>query len=366
MVCNSFLQTFHFRILSLTFAIRHPELRPSTSASILVSSTCTGARSGLPEEISSHHRTTPMSERLSTSIMLRPAPLDDSLLFSDSPVNTITVDFTVQYDYGGEITGLPFGHLTSTATREESQTTGFEHQRLILNEGPETEPTASFYGPTSKLLPPAALDGSYQQGLENSDSSSRRYLPESYPGPLPHSELTAYKKKSEAQETGKETYLNKEVTQDASSDTGFPHGPGSSNETERRMPLDTEHDSQHFSSGYPADITSKPQTNTHVRSCFSATKTSSREQDETVINGTNLSRRLSKQGVELILGTVLGGSLAFVGIVFLHRLVLRSFHKHKKRSNLVTGSLAENESSSKRSGLRLPATAEVSHFSIGS
>jgi hypothetical protein len=93
-----------------------------------------------------------------------------------------------------------------------------------------------------------------------------------------------------------------------------------------------------------------------------ATTTSTREWQDTVISGSNISVGLSKQGVVLVLSSVLGGVLALIGILVIHRFVLLHFNRHAVGSVIVRSQPAADFP--EKEERVLPRTAEFSHFSI--
>jgi hypothetical protein len=236
--------------------------------------------------------------------------------------------------------------------------TGIDYQHPVLDGDPKSDLAASLLDAASKvILLPAMSDGIFQKEWEISDSSRSDYFSEPYAALLGHSAPKAYAQNFEVDEARERRYPNEDVIKNAPSDTRLPQGA-----RRHEISLGTIHESQTFSSWTLVDITTNPQTITQAMSSLSPTKTSSQQWHNTAINYGSLSKRLSKQGVELILSSVLGGSLAFIGIVFLHRIVLRSLHEHNERSKLDFRPLAVDDLSSKKSGLRLTGVAEVSHF----
>ena len=247
-------------------------------------------------------------------------------------------------------------------TQERNMVTGIIYQRPVLDGDLNSDSVGSLFDVASKfILSPVMSDGTLQKEWEISDSSRSDYFSESYATLLGYSAPKAYAHNLEVDEAGETRYPNEDVTNKAPSDTRLPHGAGG-----HEISLGTEHESQTVSSRPLLDITTNPQSITQVMGSLFPTKTSSLQWHDTAIIDGSLSKRLSKQGVELILSSVLGGSLAFIGIVFLHRLCLRSLHKHNKRSKLDSRPLAVHDPLSKKPGLRLTGVAEVSHFSTGS
>ncbi|CAG8086335.1 unnamed protein product [Penicillium nalgiovense] len=88
-----------------------------------------------------------------------------------------------------------------------------------------------------------------------------------------------------------------------------------------------------------------------------ASSDKNREWHDKAIYGSNLSARLSKQGAALILSSVLGGSLALIGVFIIHCFALRHFHRHAA----ATG---RSPCPPEKRARPLPRTAEFSHFSI--
>jgi len=230
-------------------------------------------------------------------------------------------------------------------TQERNIVTGIDYQRLVLDGDLDSDSVGSLFNVASKvILSPVVSDGTLQKEWEISDPSHSDHFSESYATLLGYSAPKAYAHNLEVDEARETRYRNEDVTNKAPSDTRLPQGAGG-----HEIPLGTERESQTFSSRPLLDITINPQSITQVMGSLFPTKTSSLQWHDTAIIDGSLSKRLSKQGVELILSSVLGGSLAFIGIVFLHRLLLRSLHKHSKRSKLDSRQLAVHDISSKKS-----------------
>ncbi|KAJ5047000.1 hypothetical protein NUH16_003503 [Penicillium rubens] len=90
-----------------------------------------------------------------------------------------------------------------------------------------------------------------------------------------------------------------------------------------------------------------------------ATPTSQQIRGNRTMESSLSSRRLSRQGVGLILGTVFGGSVAFFCIIFLHRFFCRSARKPSE--NPVPPQLPVDDITVANSGFK-----EVSRFSVDS
>jgi hypothetical protein len=123
---------------------------------------------------------------------------------------------------------------------------------------------------------------------------------------------------------------------------------------------DPTHDLQTFSK--PLGETTSSQTGAQILGPTSAAKTSNGEWQDTAISGSNISVGLSKQGVVLLLSSVLGGILALIGILMIHRFVLYHFNRHARGSVIVRSQPAADFPEKKER--ILPRTAEFSHFSV--
>jgi phosphate/sulfate permease len=114
------------------------------------------------------------------------------------------------------------------------------------------------------------------------------------------------------------------------------------------------------------DTATLGQTSTKDGTSTSAIMTSARWMYDPTSSRINWSMRVSKQGVELIVMSVVGGSLAFIVLVLLHRLISRSFQKKNEQSRYLSPVSLANSFSREESSTRISDLAEVSHFSIES
>ncbi|KAJ5655005.1 hypothetical protein N7490_002008 [Penicillium lividum] len=85
-----------------------------------------------------------------------------------------------------------------------------------------------------------------------------------------------------------------------------------------------------------------------------------------IMDGTEFSRRISQRGMALVLGSVLGGSLVFVCMLLLHRLILRSFHRSEQESPMHCRPSSMTGPRIRQSPAVPCNTAGISHFSADS
>ena len=74
------------------------------------------------------------------------------------------------------------------------------------------------------------------------------------------------------------------------------------------------------------------ETGTWTPSPSSTTRTPASGPHGAIMDGTDFSRRLSQRGVALVLGSVAGGTLVFICMILLHRLILRLLHRSEQGS----------------------------------
>ncbi|KAJ5533379.1 hypothetical protein N7494_009931 [Penicillium frequentans] len=84
-----------------------------------------------------------------------------------------------------------------------------------------------------------------------------------------------------------------------------------------------------------------------------------------IMDGTEFSRRLSQRGVALVLGSVAGGTLVFICMVLLHRLILRLLHRSEQGSTR-RGPLSIDEPFVRQIAPVSSNVADISHFSADS
>ncbi|KAJ5938372.1 hypothetical protein N7466_001506 [Penicillium verhagenii] len=85
-----------------------------------------------------------------------------------------------------------------------------------------------------------------------------------------------------------------------------------------------------------------------------------------IMDGTEFSRRLSQRGVALVLGSVAGGTIIFIGMVRLHRLILRLFHRSVQGSTMRRGPVSTDDPFVRQTPTVSSNVAGISHFSADS
>ena len=192
----------------------------------------------------------------------------------------------------------------------------------------------------------------------------------SWPEPRPDVlHLPAQIKSSANEELGSLDILDKEISRPSLSLTvSTQKGEDYDQDWEGTLML-TQHDSQFVPSPThpwtPVDTKAGVQKSTKADQSTTSLSTSTQKiQNDPAISRMNWSMQMPKQGIELILGSVVGGSLVFVSIVLLHRLVLQFLCR---RSERLQPPLAQRKNPSRRkSGTHAAEIAEVSHFSMES
>jgi len=193
----------------------------------------------------------------------------------------------------------------------------------------------------------------------------------SWPEPRPHVlHLPAQIKSSANEELGSLDILDKEISRPSLSRiVPTQKGEDYDQDWEGTLML-TQHDSQFVPSSTHSwtsvDTQAGVQRSTKTdQSTTSLSTSTQRIQEDPAISRINWSMQMPKQGIELILGSVVGGSLVFVSIVLLHRLVLQFLCRRIER---LQPPLAQrkNPPSRRKSGTHAAEIAEVSHFSMES
>jgi hypothetical protein len=224
----------------------------------------------------------------------------------------------------------------------------------------KSDATTLFQEVSSKItLMPVAFDRIPQHGFASSDKSHFDYSSEPYVAPLYSSTSQEYTKDAAGTETGKGEFSQKGTTSHFGTEWSIVAGRISGT-TRNTSSEGTTHDFQSLSKTL-AETTSSP-TSSQMIGPTSATKTPNREWQDTAISGSNISVGFSRQGVALVLSSVLGGILALIGIISIHRIILRHFHGHAGGSVIARSQPAADFSDKKER--TLPRTAEFSHFSI--
>ncbi|KAJ5654981.1 hypothetical protein N7490_001984 [Penicillium lividum] len=142
-----------------------------------------------------------------------------------------------------------------------------------------------------------------------------------------------------------------------------PHTRLSHGASNGKTSMTTEHEGQMLSSTL---LSTCAETGTRTPSSSSTTKTSTPGLHGAAMDGSNFSRRLSQRGIALVLGSVLGGSFTFFGIVLLHRLGLRFFRRSGQGSTMYRGPLSMDDPCRKKAPTNSPEVASISHFSVSS
>ena len=306
--------------------------------------------SQVPPENSSRLHETPVSKQIPSPNLHRPLYCGHLRSNSSSPVNTPAVVSATEVDHNGRVTEVD---LSTGTTRGKHINTGFDDQSILPKADSKSDATTLLQEVISKItLLPVAFNRVPQQGFASSDKLQPEYSSESYVAPLNSSMSQEHTKDAMGTETGKENFSQKETTSHFGTERSVVAGRISET-TRHSLPEAPTHDFQTLSRTL-AEMTSSQTT--------SATKTSNREWQDTAISGSNISVGLSKQGVVLVLSSVLGGIIALIGILSIHRIILRHFHRHAGGSVIVRSQPAADFPDKKER--TLPRTAEFSHFSI--
>lgn len=316
--------------------------------------------SQVPPEDSSRLHKTPVSKQFPSPNLLRPLYCGHLRSNSSSPVNTAAVVSATEVDHNGRATEVD---ISTGTTRGQHINTGFDDQSILPKADSKSDATTLLQEVISKItLMPVAFDRILQQSFASSDKLHLDYSSESYVAPLDPSTSQEHTKDVMGMETGKGNFSQKETTSYRHSGTERSVVAGRINETTRHsLPEVPTHDFQTLSRML-AETTSS-HTSSQMIGPTSATKTSNPEWQDTAISGSNISVELSKQGVVLVLSSVLGGILALIGILSIHRIILRHFHRHAGGGSVIVRSQPAADFPDKKERT-LPRTAEFSHFSI--
>jgi hypothetical protein len=249
--------------------------------------------------------------------------------------------------------------LSTGTTRGQHINTDFD-DRILPKADSKGDATSLLQEVISRIaLLPVELDRVPPQGFASSDKSHPEYSSESNVAPLDFSMSQEHTKHAMGTEAGKANLSQKETTSNFG--TGRSVIAGHISETTIHSSSEvTTHDFPTLSQTL-AETTSSQSSSQTIRPP-SATKSSSREWQDTAISGSNISVGFSKQGVALLLSIVLGGILVLIGIFTIHGFILRRLHKHAGGSVTVRSQPAVGFSDKKKR--ILPRTAEFSHFSI--
>lgn len=202
-----------------------------------------------------------------------------------------------------------------------------------------------------------------QQALDTLVKSTLEFWSEpepdslSLPTPILYSKMTG--------DPGGVVFWDKESLKGSLSDT-LPHTAGLDDGVWGSVSTSKQHGGHSAQSSTSIETATLGQTSTKAGTSTSAIMTSARWMYDPTSTRINWSMRVSKQGVELIVMSVVGGSLAFVGLVLLHRLVSRFVQRKNERSRRLSPVSLANSFSREESSTHVLDLAEVSHFSIES
>jgi hypothetical protein len=312
----------------------------------------------LPEDRLRLHAT-PVSKQSPSPILNRPLYCDNLRLYSSSPVNTLAPVSAIEADHNGRATEVD---LSTGIAGEQHINTGFDDQSLLLKADSKKDATTLLQDVISKItLMPVAFDRITQQSFATSDKSDPDNSSKSYVVTLDSSTSQKHTKDVMGAETDKENLSQKETTSDKHSGIERSVLAGRISDTTRHSSSEvTTQNFQTFSRKLTE--TTSSQTSSQTTGPRSATKTSNHEWQDTAISGSDISVGLSQQGVVLILSTVLGGILALIVVLILHRFILLHFRRHAGGPAIARSQPAADFLDKKER--TLPRTAELSHFSI--
>jgi hypothetical protein len=144
------------------------------------------------------------------------------------------------------------------------------------------------------------------------------------------------------------------TTRPSPSHTRLSHGTGSG-----KTCMTTEHEGPTLPNTYTETETWTPSSSSTARTLAPGTHGA-------IMDGTEFSRRISQRGVALVLSSVLGGTLVFICMLFLHRLILRSFHRSEQGSTMHRRPSSMTDPFVRQSPAVPCNVAGVSHFSADS
>jgi len=313
--------------------------------------------SQVPPENSSRLHETPVSKQIPSPNLHRPLYCGHLRSNSSSPVNTPAVVSATEVDHNGRVTEVD---LSTGTTRGQHINTGFDDQSILPKADSKSDATTLLQEVISKItLLPVAFNRVPQQGFASSDKLQPEYSSESYVAPLNSSMSQEHTKDAMGTESGKGNFSQKETTSHFGTERSVVAGriSGKTGHSSSEVPT---HDFQTLSRTLAE--TAGCQTSSQRIGPTSAIQTSNHEWQDTAISGSNISVGLSKQGVVLVLSSVLGGILVLIGILTIHRFILLYFHRHAEGSVIVRSQPAADFPDKKET--ILPRTAEFSHFSI--
>ncbi|KAJ6134786.1 hypothetical protein N7523_001108 [Penicillium sp. IBT 18751x] len=245
---------------------------------------------------------------------------------------------------------------TNSVAQETHSDAGDGDQLSATKRPPNYESMNWWLDGIKDILSASMGDSNHEMGETSLKSSKSHDLSGLLPIEPDHSESKTLTQHFKDQEAEKSMSFRNELTKLSSLHPWLPDGAvkdGIPETIDRVDPI--------FS---PTLISPNTETGTQTMSSSSTTRTSSRESYNGTIDNSNILKNLFHQGVESILSSVIGGSLAFIGIVLLHRLVLRSFYKGERGSMIDRGSLPMDDSFDEKLAVGCAEVAEISHFSM--
>ncbi|KAJ5481502.1 hypothetical protein N7475_000314 [Penicillium sp. IBT 31633x] len=273
-----------------------------------------------------------------------------------SPVDTTAIVSATEVDHNERATEADLSTGNVTIQRIN---TGSGDQSMLPNTDSNSDATTSLQEVISKItLLPVAFDRVPSLTLASSDKSHLGYSSESYAAPLDLSTSQDHPKGATRTETGNGKLQQKGTTNHFGTERSAVAG-GITDITRHSSSEVPTHGIETLSRAL-TEMTSS-QTRSQIIRPTSATKVSTHEWQDTAISGSNISAELSKQGVLLVLSTVLGGVLALVGILNTS-LILLHFNRHARGSVTVRSQPGANFSGKEER--KLSRTVEFSHFSI--
>ncbi|CAG8362585.1 unnamed protein product, partial [Penicillium salamii] len=263
---------------------------------------------------------TPVSKQFPLSALNRPSYCD-LLLHSSSPVSAPGDEPTTEPKHNGAITEKD---SITGAIRGSYTSTGSDDHSLFPIENSKNNTTDLLQNVTTgATLSPFAFNRTSQvwASLETSHSedSSGPFVESLY-----HSTSQIHTEDSEIRETGQ----SRAFQSDGASGTEWSGTAGRITGTAGHHLSLAPSDKCQTLSRTLTGTAATSQTNSSISGPTSATKTSDHECHDTALYGSNLSARLSKQGTVLILSSVIGGSVALIGVFIIHCFILRYLHRH--------------------------------------
>ena len=343
-----------YRTLSLTSVSRTLSPTPGLHTSVTVDGT---RENSIISGATSSDTKWPISEPYFPSGMLKLTSFKDVLQLPHDALDTHMTELPVAEVQRGGLAAAALPYPTAYNVTQKTHSDVGVGDQFVATEGPPKCESVSSQSDPSKDMFSASMSGSTNQEGGKSLYSSKFHDSLGFlPTEPEHSESKTLTQHSKAKEAGNSMDSRNDITKLSSLHTRLPHGAA---KKESRKTTDHEGPISSPTLVYPST-----EIGTRTMSSSFTITTSSHESYNAAVDNSNISRRLSPQGVELILSSVIGGSLAFIAIVLLHRLVLRYFHKHKQGSSIDRSSLPMDDSFDKKLAVENPEVAEISHFSM--